>query len=88
MNHLFRAWHDSVHILLDAEFDPRGERRVSEYQCAMIDGAAERAVLWAETEGQQGYRARWGSYPADQRSFVAHCIAHGLARSIDRGIYH
>jgi hypothetical protein len=54
----------------------------------MIDGAAERAVLWAETEGQQGYLARWGSYPSDQRSFVAHCIAHGLARSIDRGIYH
>ena len=88
MNHLFRAWHDSVHILLDAEFDPRGERRVSEYQCAMIDGAAERAVLWAETEGQQGYRARWGSYPADQRSFVRDCIVYGLATTIDRGIYH
>lgn len=87
-NHLFRAWHDSHHILLCADFSRDGERRAAEYALSLVHGRAERAILWAETEGQQEYCARWGAFPDAQRDFVRDCIVHGIPRTVARGLYH
>lgn len=87
-NWTFRAWHDSHHILLGAEFDRAGELRVARHACALIHGKPERAILWAELQGQQDYFARYSAYPENQRAFVRDCIVYGIGRTIARGIYH
>ncbi len=88
VNYLFRAWHDATHVAACAEFDTAGELRVARIQCAQIEGKPERAILWAETAGQVLYHNAHGAFPTDQRLFVAHAIAHGLERTIARGVYH
>ena len=73
---MFRAWHDSHHILLGAEFDLAGELRVALYACAQIVGKLERATLWAELWGQVCYYEAHGEFPEDQCSFVRACLAN------------
>jgi len=88
VNYLFRAWHDSVHLLLGADFDPAGELDVARYQCREIHGSAERALLWIETAGQVQYHAAHGAFPSNQRRFVIDALRFGLETSIGRGLYH
>lgn len=88
VNYLFRAWHDATHLACAAEFDHDGEMEVARRQCAQIEGKPEKALLWAETAGQVLYHCAHGAFPTDQRVFVAHAVAHGLDRTIARGVYH
>lgn len=87
-NALFRAWHDSHHILLGAGFDPAGELRVARHACASIEGTPERAVLWCETWGQVCYFERWHAFPDAQRAFVRDAVRFGLDVTVERGVYH
>lgn len=87
-NWLFRAWHDSHHILLGAEFDSTGELRVARHACAQISGKPERAILWAELWGQVCYYNAHGAFPENQRAFVRDCIVRGLAPTVASGLYH
>ncbi len=87
-NWLFRAWHDSHHILLGADFSREGEQHVARYESTLIRGEAECTVLWFETEGQQEYKARHGVYPENQRDFVRDCIVRGIHAACHSGLYH
>ena len=84
-NWLFRAWHDSIHLDLDAPFDPFGEWDVSIESCKRIQGAAEREVLRAEVWGQVSYYELWGVFPAPQRAFVVACVRDGIEETVFRG---
>lgn len=88
VNWLSRAWHDSVHIELGAEFDCDGELRTARVQCSRIWGKPERAIMWAETGGMTLYHAAYGAYPLNQRQFVLDCLRHGVELTIARGVYH
>ena len=84
-NYLFRAWHDSHHLRLGAEFTREGERLVADLALSEVSGVLERALLWAETEGQQEHYARWGEFPGDQRGFDLACLAGGVGRAVGMG---
>lgn len=77
-NMCFRAWHDLVHLRLNAEFD-----RAGEYQCFLEQAKDIRAacddpertaqlvnVLRCEIMGQFDYKALVGDFPQYQREFT------------------
>lgn len=85
LNAIFRAWHDSLHVLDAREFDPEGERAIARLHLRICETEGEREVLWAETEGQSAYFRRWGVFPRLQRAFVVHSIRVGLEKAIEHG---
>lgn len=81
INHAYRAWHDSFHLSLGAEFHPRGEARVNAAQqsAALHYGLCEESLraLHFDTWGQVAYSARHdGEFPTDQAAFVAACFVN------------
>jgi hypothetical protein len=88
VNHLLRAWHDSHHVLLDADMSTAGEKRCAKYACSLITGALERQTLWCELAGQTYYWAEWKAHIDNQRNFVRDCLLHGIAPTVASGLYH
>lgn len=82
VNYAFRAWHDWVHWRYSLPFTAEGERRVSMIQCrqlrAMRPLSGRDLCYWvhAEVVGQLEYKARWGSFPEDQRAFCLAYLGH------------
>lgn len=83
VNHAFRAWHDSLHVTLAAQFDEDGEWSVAAAQfsaahCAGLPRGDCDALLF-DAWGQVLYaRQHAGNFPTDQAAFVAACFAHGI----------
>ena len=69
-NHLFRAWHDSLHIKLNADFSLQGEIIVAREQARLIDSDAMAKIIMAEVQGQAEYFNKHGSFPIDQVAFI------------------
>lgn len=75
----FRAWHDYIHILIQAEFTPEGERQVAEIQkiqirnyfCFTSKHLLEDLVMILDIEvnGQVDYHLATGEFPANQKEF-------------------
>ena len=76
VNHAFRAWHDSCHLLGGFDFTLTGERNAANLQCAQLLAAYPRAprhwlrLIHAEVTGQAEYFANYGVFPLDQLLFV------------------
>ena len=70
VNHAFRAWHDSLHLKLNAEFTPAGERLVALEQARIIGSEKHGLIMLAEIVGQAEYLAKHGSFPTDQNQFI------------------
>jgi hypothetical protein len=70
VNHAFRAWHDSLHIQLGAEFTLDGEIRVAREQARLIGSDKLGDILIAEVKGQAEYFAKHGEFPVDQVKFI------------------
>jgi hypothetical protein len=70
VNHAFRAWHDSLHLKLNADFSSTGERLVALEQARLISGDSLGMVLMAEIVGQLEYFQVHGSFPVDQVEFI------------------
>lgn len=74
-----RAWHDAVHLLLNAEFDTAGETRVMRFQQQQVCRAVQRPIvrkrccllLECEIAGQLEHLERTGRFPENQREFAA-----------------
>ena len=89
VNIAFRAWHDSLHLALDADFGSAGE-----YVVALAHKRAAQAAklpqsdidaLWADTWLTWLYNAEHGHFPTNPREFVAQCleaIRHDDRRSV------
>lgn len=80
VNHAFRAWHDSIHVTLAAEFNAAGERAVSAAAVETLRRwpgitQADLLAMHFEVVGQLEYAARHGGeFPVDQAAFIAACF--------------
>lgn len=82
MNHLFRVWHDSVHILLCANFSKQGETDVMEWQLHEMLAALTAfgystkvqddvtSIMTWDILGQVDYYYTHKKYVDDQKRFV------------------
>ena len=69
INQAFRAWHDSLHIKLNADFTQEGETRVALEQARIIGGSYAEIIL-AEVVGQGLYFNKYGEFPKNQIEFI------------------
>ena len=69
INYGFRAWHDSLHLSLGADFTLDGELLVAREQARTL-GDDIGDFLIAEVKGQAEYFSKNGCFPVDQYSFV------------------
>jgi hypothetical protein len=74
VNHAFRAWHDSTHIRLNADFSPEGEKRVALEQARLIGSDMWAKILIGEVVGQAEYFAKYGKFPANQVEFMVNYL--------------
>lgn len=70
VNWAFRAWHDALHIKLNADFTLQGEILVAREQATLIDSDAMASLIMAEVQGQAEYFAKHGEFPVDQQQFI------------------
>jgi hypothetical protein len=79
INYAFRAWHDSRHARLNAEFDSAGELETMRAQIADLTAlyaGHDRLAIWTryleiEIAGQFDFAAaHGGEFPADQYQFT------------------
>ena len=81
-NHLFRAWHDAIHIKEQLRFTEKDELKVSDMHCAVLRyiGAPYAVIkaLEADVAGQVKYFYLTGKYVADQLGFVTDCLRYGI----------
>lgn len=72
VNHIFRAWHDLIHIVYDQPFNFGGESTVATIQCSQLptDWIFEKELLTAEVLGQNQYYRIHREYVTDQRQFA------------------
>lgn len=70
VNWSFRAWHDSIHLKLNADFSLEGEKRVAIEQCRIIQSDALARVIMGESIGQVEYFLKYGFFPVDQMTFM------------------
>jgi hypothetical protein len=93
VNYAFRAWHDRLHIELNAEFDADGELAVARAHEQAVRDAIKQGqlteldccALFFEVWGQFRYaQEHGGSFPTDQSAFVASCFSDGLSAAILR----
>ena len=86
VNFAFRAWHDWLHLQLQADVDYRDEYMVARAhrQAALAARLPlrEELALWYDTNGQNVYHKHHGKFIEDQRGFVLHCLGHGLNDTI------
>jgi len=69
VNHAFRAWHDSLHLILNAPFTLTGEIFVAREQARLAPDPIAKLII-AEVQGQAEYFAEHRVFPADQVKFV------------------
>lgn len=90
VNYAFRAWHDSIHLVLDVGFDFDGELAVALHhvRVAELAGLPKRDIdmLWADTYGQRLYHEYTGSFVDDQEGFVTDCLATGVHATALSGV--
>lgn len=81
----FRAWHDMEHYATGIGFGVAGEIAIEPHGAARLHGSDVRFLHRVEIVGQTLHYARHGRYPEDQRAFMVHAFAYGLASAIERG---
>ena len=78
VNMLARAWHDLIHIELNAEFTLAGESLVADQQSNNdIFTTLEKEILLHEVVSQVKYNIKNGFFPVNQKQFVLDCINLG-----------
>lgn len=68
VNHAFRAWHDALHIKLNAPFTREGETLVGLEQARILGGSYSEIVM-AEVVGQVEYFEKYRDFPSNQVEF-------------------
>lgn len=74
VNWAFRAWHDSLHISLQADFSLAGERIVALEQCRLIGSDLMAKIIMGEVVGQVEYLNKYGHFPIDQVEFMSNYL--------------
>lgn len=85
-NHLFRFWHDVLHLVHDCNFSKEGESKVASYHLKMAEtrGLSPLAlrILNAETNGQVAYYFARKAFVVNQEAFIKSCLQHGINKAI------
>lgn len=79
----YRAWHDALHVELDAPFNEDGECMVAMETVRLAKAAGlsreDCTALWIEIMGQFDYlQQHGGEWPEHQALFVAAAFKHGM----------
>jgi hypothetical protein len=91
VNYAFRAWHNALHLELNAEFNEEGEllvaraheKAVREAIAAGVLTEMDCCALFFETWGQFRYaQEHGGTFPTDQAAFIAACFSRGMSAAI------
>lgn len=72
-NHMFRLWHDWLHVSFGADFSLGGEIAVARMHCAaanLVYGMDAARLMWIETSGQARHYAATGEFIEDQLAFA------------------
>ena len=71
INHMFRCWHDYIHITQNFSFDEIGEKNTAIYQKNQlpINWSFERELILIEVSGQVDYFVKNNMFVEDQRLF-------------------
>ena len=78
VNHAFRAWHDSLHLKLQADFTLEGEIRVATEQARILNADNLGRIILAEVQDQALYLAKHGSFPINQLEFMIQYLSKGV----------
>lgn len=70
VNHAMRAWHDSLHIKLNAPFTLQGETLVALEQASLLQSDNLGDIIMAEVVGQAEHFAKYGEFPINQTDFI------------------
>lgn len=68
-NWAFRAWHDFLHLKLNAPFTLEGEIHVAKAQASQC-GTLAASIIMAEVQGQVEYFNKYGKFPVNQIEFI------------------
>ena len=89
-NYAYRAWHDSVHLKVGADFSIPGEHtaalaQLQELRAILVELGTDpdlvadvEALFWAESWGQVAHVERFGKFPLDQLAFDMAYFSDGL----------
>lgn len=80
VNIMFRAWHDSIHIKYQYDFDIYGELNVYNIMQSQLpdDYNLERVLLYGDIVGQTLYFNKYQDFPINQRDFIIDFLSEGL----------
>lgn len=75
VNHMFRFWHDYLHLQYHKPFTLAGELFIGALHCDAVAsfygaGSMEHKLMMADTIGQSTFEAVTGKFPEDQRAFA------------------
>lgn len=72
LNHIFRAWHDFIHVTYNQDFGFAGESMVGTIQIHQLpsDWLFEKELLTSEILGQNQYYRQHKEFVKDQRKFA------------------
>ena len=74
VNHAFRAWHDMLHLKLNAPFNEEGETRVALEQARLIQSDNYGKLIMCEVVGQVEFFNKFGMFPTNQVEFFKQYI--------------
>lgn len=74
VNYAFRAWHDQLHLKLNAPFTLEGETIVATEQCRLISSTQMAQLIMAEVIGQVEHVLKTGEFPVNQIDFIRNYI--------------
>jgi hypothetical protein len=79
VNYAFRAWHDSLHIRLQAGFSVKDEIRVAIESARVLGGGTLGDIIYTEIVDQRLYAEHTGEFVNNQVDFmVSHLRAKGI----------
>lgn len=85
-NHIFRAWHDSIHLEYGLSFKPENELKVARIHCNQLRAikAPQHVIdaIWYDVAGQIEYYCNFGEFVTNQKDFVQNCLVYGLEKTI------
>jgi hypothetical protein len=90
-NYAFRAWHDRVHLDINAGFGKLDEIKVCNEQIrqarqrSVMLGISEEDIraITADVAGQVLYYYKYGDFVNDQALFVGACLEDGIFTTLD-----
>ncbi len=87
-NHVFRAWHDCIHLQHGLGFSKADELAVAAIHCEQLRAIrAPQSVInavWCDAAGQVLHYYKYRKFVKDQAAFVEECLNTGIHYALKR----